>query len=155
MDTKPKLILMVGLPASGKSTIVQQYQWEHCCIVVCPDDIRMTMFNTEFNKDVEGLVWFTARAMVKMLLAQGHNVVLDSTNLTKDRRKEWIDLAKECQVIVVAHQMDTPFHECLARNNNRDRKVPNDVMARMYNACQDVSHDEGFDQIVNDQELAF
>ena len=147
-----ELIVFVGLPASGKTTVRSAEYYG--VPIVSPDSIRFEIFKTEFDKDVEGMVWFAARTMVKMLLIQGKSVVLDATNLTVSRRKEWIDLAKDNGADAVAVFLDTPFEECVKRNEDRDRVVPMDVMERMRDTLEIPTEDEGFDRVIEINPLA-
>jgi predicted kinase len=155
---KPEFTLLVGLPAYGKSSFVQELEQNsimETAVVVCPDQIRMNIFGVEFNKDFEGMVWFATRTMVKTLLLQNRDVILDATNLSPLRRKEWIELGHDCNATVIAHYFDTPFEECVKRNNKRDRVVPEDVMERMKNELEPPTVEEGFDEVLttNDEEL--
>jgi predicted kinase len=80
------LTLTVGLPRSGKSTWAKNQQVP----VVNPDSIRLAIHGQPYRQESEPLVWATARIMVEALFRAGHTqVILDATNLVKDRRKEW------------------------------------------------------------------
>ena len=142
-----RLTLLVGIPASGKSTRRKSLEMEGA-VVICPDDIRREVFDTEFNADFEGLVWFIAKSMGKVLLAQGRDVVIDATNTSVSRRKMWIDLGKSYGATVWAEFLNTPFEECCDRNLKRSRIVPNDIMERMRDELVPPERDEGFDMIV-------
>lgn len=77
MDPAKKwLILMVGAPASGKSTIAKNLTLPNKVII---------------SQDVSGTKRKTF-AKVREALANGKNVVVDNTNPTKEIRKEIIDL---------------------------------------------------------------
>lgn len=82
------LIMMVGLPRSGKSTQAREIG----CPIVNPDSIRLTLTGQAFYKDAEPFVWATTRTMITSLFLAGHEtVVLDATNTTKERRDNFID----------------------------------------------------------------
>jgi hypothetical protein len=58
--------------------------------VVNPDGIRKALGVFPWNPETESTVWYLAHMMVKALFATGHPVViLDATNLTERRRREW------------------------------------------------------------------
>ncbi len=85
------LILMVGLPYSGKSTKAKQVSKEKNAPIVCPDTIRIALHGKKFIPESEGFVWAIAKTMVKALFLAGHNnVILDATNTTPKRRNEWV-----------------------------------------------------------------
>jgi predicted kinase len=80
------LILTVGLPRTGKST------WAKATgkVMVNPDSIRLALHGQQFAYLAEPFVWAIAKVMVRALFLAGHDeVILDATNITKDRRKQW------------------------------------------------------------------
>lgn len=105
---KKALLCMVGLPYSGKSTHAKKYS----CPTVNPDSIRVALHGRKFIPDAEPYVWAIAKTMVRALFLSGHDVViLDATNITEDRRKEWVSkdwtTKFEC--------MRTPVDVCIDR----------------------------------------
>ena len=88
---KPKiLILMVGLPRSGKTTKALELAARHGAAIVNPDAIRLAIHGSAFVPTAEPFVWATAHAMVDALFLAGHPaVVLDACNNTRKRRDEW------------------------------------------------------------------
>lgn len=81
-----RLICMVGLPYSGKSTMAKMYEYP----IVCPDAIRVALHGKKFIPEAEQHVWAIAKTMVRALFLAGHDaVILDATNTTQKRRDEW------------------------------------------------------------------
>lgn len=124
MNSKPTLVLMVGLPRSGKST------WLDGVVVpiVCPDEIRKVLGCYPFDAARETEVWYIAHVMVKALFGAGaRRVYLDACSITTQRRAEWSspDWDLEYQIIT------TPSHVCLRRaiESGQDYLVP--VIDRM------------------------
>jgi predicted kinase len=75
-----KLILMHGLPRSGKST----WALEQGYPVVCPDAIRYCTTGKRWWGPIEYHIWATAKTMVRSLFLAGHKIViLDSTSRTR------------------------------------------------------------------------
>lgn len=84
--TDKVLVLMVGLPRSGKST----WAMKQGAPVVNPDSIRLALHGQPFIGLAEPFVWAIAKVMVRALFLCGHDVViLDATNTTRARRDEW------------------------------------------------------------------
>ncbi len=80
------LIMMVGLPRSGKSTRAKELGFP----IVNPDSIRLALHGQPFVQSAEPLVWATAHLMVDSLFLAGHEtVILDACNVTWRRRNEW------------------------------------------------------------------
>jgi len=102
------LILLVGLPYSGKSTWAKKQPHP----TVNPDAIRVALHGQRFIGEAEPYVWAIAKTMVKSLFLCGHDtVILDATNTTEERRKAW-DSSKWS---VETHYFNASEAECLGR----------------------------------------
>ena len=92
------LHLLVGLPRSGKSTYAKTTGHP----IVNPDSIRFALHGHAFVKQAESFVWAIAHKMVEALFLAGHSdVVLDATNTTAKRRKEWLSDDWSCKYICI------------------------------------------------------
>ena len=138
-----ELILMVGLPYSGKSIIARKLGHP----IVCPDAIRVALHGERYIVQAEGFVWAIAKTMVAALFAAGHDtVIVDATNNTRKRRIEWVLLAAmmfSVEVEVKAWILSTDPDECLhrARSYGDEDIVP--TIKRMADEFEAVSADEG------------
>lgn len=104
----PKLILMVSLPRSGKSTAARLMGHP----IVNPDSIRLALHGSRFLPAAEPMVWTIAKYMVKALFLAGHTtVVLDSTNTTQKRRNEWLSDDWDLSLV----HINTSEEECTRR----------------------------------------
>lgn len=106
---EPKtLILMVGLPRSGKTTWAREQGFP----IVNPDSIRLALHGQRFQAEAEPMVWAIARYMVTALFLAGHSVViLDATNTTIKRRDEW----QSKEWAVAFKHINTSEYECQKR----------------------------------------
>lgn len=125
-ERKPKMVIMCGLPKSGKSTIVNRELREYQ--VICGDDIRLAL-GVEFDPKLEDFVWGTFNTMVRASLIRGLDVVLDGTHTTRFRREKVINLGKEYEADVTIFFVKTPYETCIERAIESD--FPVDVMERM------------------------
>ena len=97
-EPRKQLILTVGLPRSGKSAWAKEAarqlgRGDYPCPVVDPDSVRVRLAIHEkaFESTEEGIVWWVVRQMVETLFSAGHEyVILDATNLTEERRSQWL-----------------------------------------------------------------
>ena len=145
--SKNVLIVMCGLPASGKSTYSQWLTESGVFCAVCPDGIRGELYGDE-NIQGDGKQVFTiAHARLKDLGKGKNNVVFDATNINRKRR---IALVKEMRPyfdIIICKYFSTPLLTCKLRNAQRERQVPYEVLERMAENFQRPTLDEGFDLV--------
>ncbi|KKN99063.1 hypothetical protein LCGC14_0143100 [marine sediment metagenome] len=143
------LIIMCGPPGSGKSTYLQNIRECIDCgstgvIVLCPDEFRKTLTGADYHEPAEDMVWSHVKTVARVLLDIGHSVIIDGTHLTKESRKIWITIAEELNVDISCVWMDTPFAVCVERNKARQRKVPDEIINRMFAEFRPPCFDEGF-----------
>lgn len=136
MNTDLKtLVLMVGWPRSGKTTWARQSGLP----IVNPDSIRLAIHGHRFIPSAEPLVWATAKIMVAALFTSGHStVVLDATNLSRARRREWYSTVWECRYKYI----DTPVDECIRRAEEVDDQEIISVIRRMMDIFDPLGPDE-------------
>ena len=140
--------ILIGLPASGKSTVSKKIE-NTFVKVLSSDAIRAELYGDEATQgnpaDVFGLLY----NRMDNLLSDGFSVIIDATNICKRERSEAIRIAKKHGARVEALVMDTPFAECVRRNDVRERKVPGFVFDRMIAKYEEPTLSEGFDLICN------
>lgn len=152
-----ELIMLCGLPASGKSTIAQQY-YEKGYEVLSSDRMRIELFGDVNNQENNVKLFETLYREARQLLYNRFNVVIDATNISskyrisglesilKNTRKDKIQLDKN-NINVIAEIIACPYNECLDRNKTRDRKVIAGVIEGMYKSWQTPITQEGFDEV--------
>lgn len=145
--SKNVLIVMCGLPASGKSTYSQWLAESGVFRRVCPDLIRKEMYGDENIQGDGKRVFETAHHDIKEYACLGENVVFDATNID---RKTRINLVKKMRPhfdIIICKWFSTPLLTCKLRNAQRERQVPYEVLERMAERFRPPMLDEGFDLV--------
>ena len=85
MSSTPKLIILIGIPGSGKSRwAIGHPQY----IRICPDEIRKTHFGDISDQSNSRNAWRIATGMVIATLKLSRDAVLDGTNLNELYRQE-------------------------------------------------------------------
>ncbi len=118
---KKTLVLIVGLPGSGKSTFAaENFPMD---AVAGTDRIRQELSNNPSNQLVSDKAFFMVERLVKERLSRGKIIVVDAMNLTENARKRFMDIAKKENATIQAIVMDTSAEESVARDQARARKV--------------------------------
>lgn len=128
-----EMIILRGIPASSKSTYAKTWVLSGKNRVrVCRDDIRIACLGAYSGVDEE-LVSKIEQATIVAALKQGKSVIVDATNIKQKYVNRYANMAYDNGVTKVSiKQFDIPLGEALARNAERDRKVPVDVIERMH-----------------------
>ena len=146
--SKNVLIVLGGLPASGKSTYAEiLHEIDPTFQRVCPDLIRKAFYGDESIQGDGKRVFNTAFRDLKEYGSIGANVIFDATNINADRRKKLVKSMRGYFDIIIFKWFSTPFATCVARNEERERQVPFDVMKRMALYFQPPTMEEGWDYI--------
>lgn len=149
------LKIAVGLPASGKSTYGEMLEKKGYTIV-SSDKIREEVFgdinDQTHNTEVFNIVFNRTREVLKA----GGNVYLDATNLVAKRRINIIKSFKNIPNVTFSCVLFVPRYEiCLKRNSKRDRKVPEEVIAKMLRRFEPPHYSEGFDKIEINEDCSY
>ena len=128
-NRKFKVILMIGIPLSGKDTYIKE-NFSNIPIISL-DDIR-----EEFKispKDSSKKVVTIAKERAKVFLRQKKTFIWNATNIIKDTRNSLLNLFISYGAIVEYIYLEVPYKEILKRYNKRERIVPINVIDKMIN----------------------
>jgi predicted kinase len=135
-----KVLILKGLPASGKSTFARQLldsekgAWKR----LNKDEIRAMLDNSHHTNDNEKFVENVRDMMLIEALKAGKHVVIDDTNLSERPVNRITQLVQNyCkttgnQVKIELKEMQTSLEESLERDDKREKKVGKDVIMKMY-----------------------
>ncbi len=127
-----KLIIMQGLPASGKSTRAEEILREDGNAVRINRDLLRTMLHFDkWTGKNEGNTKDAARTLAQLFLGKGINVIIDDTNLHEGTVQSWVDLAKSLNAKIQYERLDTDPDECIKRDEGRQKRVGKHVIQKM------------------------
>lgn len=135
-----ELIIMVGIPGSGKSSFCKNHLASAGYVIICRDKLHnMTKCKSQCQE----------------YLAKGKKVVIDNTNCKPEDRKHFIKIAKDrhvkCRCFVmkitpIHAEHNLQFRELLDSERAKISKVTFNTFKKYYTK---PTKSEGFDEIVN------
>lgn len=119
-----QLIIMCGLPGSGKSTFIENEILERASVqVVCADDVRLSLGH-KFTLSAEPMVHAICQTMVRAHMERGLDVVLDETNVMPVYVRPHIRNAREFGYHVALYRLMTPAALCKERRLAAEPRYP-------------------------------
>lgn len=131
MTKKPILRMLMGLPASGKSTHAKELEETGEWVRVNKDDIRKEYFPDWTFKNEKEVLYIEDSEIIAEL-REGNSVVVDDTNFHPKHKERLEKIAKDEGAEFEVLFIDTPFEECIKRNKKRPNSVPIEVIMGMY-----------------------
>ena len=126
-DTWGEVLLMSGLPGTGKDTWIGRMIPDYPMISL--DDIRKEMrVNPTEN---QGIVIQEAQERAKIYLRQHQPFVWNATNITKDTRQKQIGLFERYGARVRVVYLETDWNTQKERNCSREAEVPMQAVEKM------------------------
>ena len=128
----PKVILLSGLPASGKNSWISKY---YPNLQVASYDDARNQLKLKHGQN-EGLVIQFVLAKVKQYLRENQSFIWNATHLSRDMREKALDLlyAYHAEVeIVYLEQSEKTLYQ---RNSSRDTSLPNKKITQMLSKWQ-------------------
>ncbi len=151
------LILLIGLPGSGKSTVAAKL------LIACSDRrlvstdrIRAHLFGDEAIQGPWLKVWHEVGNQFRQTVQQietgaAQDAIFDATNVVRKQRRDAIALARENGfTYITGLWLNTPLWICLERNEQRDRQVEPPVILNMHRSLIGAppTLQEGLDKLI-------
>lgn len=155
----PKCTILVGVPASGKSTWFSKNKTASMAPISTDNIIEFmgSLFGFTYDQIFKDSISLAEKIMWKRLewnAERSNDVVIDRTNLTAKSRKKFIDYLKpygyefEAVVFPLPGTVEFSEEEWFRRLDSRQGKtIPNAVLASMVNSAQMPTEEEGFTKI--------
>jgi predicted kinase len=136
-----RLVITVGLPGSGKSTYLARLGAN----AISSDEIRRLIADDPQDQTINARIFSIIRYLIRQRIAAGRPVTyVDATHLTPWERKPYVVLAQRYGCRLEALYFDVPVDICIARNQARDRAVPEAAIRKMALQMIPPTQKEGF-----------
>ena len=128
-----ELVILSGLPASGKSTFAREFYPGHACA----------------NRDTAGGAVADLLPFVAASLAAGRSVIVDNTLPAAADRAPFVEVGRAHGARVVSVRLESTKEEALARNAGRSgaARVPDVAVYTVAKRLEPVTAGEGFDTL--------
>ena len=149
------LILICGIPASGKTHLTHNRYRNR--VRLNRDDIRFAhkrmisygqkWTQSDFDLEFEKIFSDYEMKLLQLHLRRGHKIVVDDTNVTRTRRKPYVDVAKTLGKTIGILFLNPSVELCLERNRKRQNVIPEPIVRQYSNDIELPQIDEGFDVV--------
>jgi len=131
LSDEKQIIIMMGYPGSGKSTIAKN---------ICKNESFVY---------IEGDLYKTSTKMIKASLehiTQNKSIIFDATNSSSKKRQEYIELGKKYNYKIVCIHVSTPLEVAYKQNKlrNYEKYVPKIAYSVYKKNYEEPSEIEGF-----------
>lgn len=132
---KNALIVMVGVQGTGKSTLAKRVAKENT-IIVSTDDIHEEMHGKMTGDGDENLngdeIFKEFYQRIGNGLKEGKQVIADAVSISRYKRKELYDIAKEYSAPIRVVVMNVGKNQTLKQNKQRERQIPDERIIQMF-----------------------
>lgn len=138
-----KLLVLCGIPGSGKTFLSRRLAAEHSAMLYCYDDIPGA-HDPARQVELHRQMWENATCDLR----SGRTVVLDDLHTTRAMRSDMLAAlgGVDCEKTIIV--MQTPYDTCVRRNASRQMKLPEFILRSLYERFIPPEPEEGWDEII-------
>lgn len=144
LDFGQQVLMLKGLPGSGKSTWAKQVVAAHPrrFVRINKDDLRVMCHDSAWDAKTEKIILAARDALIEMALIRGLTPIVDDTNLAPKHQQRLAEIANSHNVPLVIREFDTPLHTCIERDAKRPKPVGEKVIRQMWASFLRGSHNQ-------------
>ncbi len=148
----PVLVILMGLPSSGKSYVATHLKHKYSFTVLSGEDIAIQLFGTEkVFKDQYVEAYNYLRQEATKLILQGKSVVIDGTNLKHSFRQQIYDEVKCDKTILIYLKVDDKT--ALNRISKRQNSCSPETYNKFKSQIEEPSIEENVFILTSDNRL--
>ena len=151
-----EMIMLCGIPTSGKSTYVEKLKkldyWKDAVVLSTDNYIekQAQRLGLTYNQIFDDVIKDATRELeleLSMAKDKGKNIIWDQTNLSVKTRKKKLSKLPSIYARGVVY-FTISLEEALERNEHREGKfIPKSILHRMYHQFEIPTLEEGFDYV--------
>lgn len=147
-----KVIIMCGVPGSGKTTRAKEIAKKYDMIHLSSDEYRKRLLGDENCQKNNALIFNVLYEDAKFFVEKGHSIILDMCNVTNKDIKKIMDLFSDLdnKPDFILWKMGTPIAECIERDAKRERTVGPEVIHKFVCKMNNNDVDSFFTNIIRD-----
>jgi predicted kinase len=145
MDGGPRLIIVCGLPGSGKTTHARRLESEQAAVRFCPDDwmdaLGIDLYDETSRARIEALQW----RLVQELLGRGLTVAIEWGTWGRSERDELRLGARALGAEVELHYLSVPaelLFDSIQRRGMEQPPISRDDVTRWFDIFQPPGDEE-------------
>jgi predicted kinase len=112
---RPRLVLLCGLPASGKTTLARELAETYGAVRLNTDEWKLALGIDPFDDDLRVRLESQLWALAQRLLSLGTSVILEWGFWARVERDELREVARSLGAAVELRFLDVPFDELVRR----------------------------------------
>ncbi len=121
-SSRPLLIIMTGLPGTGKSFVATILAKSIGAAVIRTDFVRKVLFpKPRYTSHESRIVYQVAHRMTDLLISQGISVIFDGTNLREEYRRILYEIGKSRGARVAVVRTTAPEEVVMSRLEGQQR----------------------------------
>ncbi len=122
----PVLVLVSGLPGTGKSYLSARLAKELDFIILESDALRKLLFPSPvYSAEESSYLFQVIHLLLEQLLKKGISLILDATNLSESHREHLYHIADQCNSKLVLIEVKAPpevvYNRLERRRSDRDK----------------------------------
>jgi predicted kinase len=112
---QPRLVLLCGLPASGKTTLARELSEAYGAVRLNPDEWELALGVDPFDEAFQVRLEAQFSELAERLLALGTSVILEWGFWARSEREEKREMARSLGAAVELRFLDVPYDELVRR----------------------------------------